>query len=97
MKQRIAICAGLVLIHIGVGVLAKLLHNQPLMNLVGGSIYWPLGLFEALGLPVFQLKGWYVPDVTPLGLGVVLALWVAIYWAIADMLVRLLGKRSRVA
>jgi hypothetical protein len=53
------------------------------------------GLGTCLGLPVFQRKGWYLPDVTPLGLGIVIALGIAIYWAIASIFVKLLAKMPR--
>jgi hypothetical protein len=79
------------------GLLAWLLHSDPLTTLVAGSVYLPLAPFAALGVPVFVLKGWYFPDVTLLGWAIALLLWFAFYWAIADILVRTLGNRRRVA
>jgi hypothetical protein len=68
-----------------------------LATIVAGSVYWPLAPFAQLGLPVFELKGWYLPDVTLVGWCIILLLWLAFYWAVADVIVRFMGKRPREA
>src|SRR5258706_8212252 len=98
MKPRVAITITLVLIHIAFGVLAlPLLHSDRLGTIFVGSIYGPLSAIENLGLPVFYFKGFYIPELTVLGWIIICLFWLAVYWLVAEVLVRVAGKRRRVA
>jgi hypothetical protein len=98
MKPRVAMTTTLALIHIGFGLLAlPLLHSDRLGAVFVGSIYGPLSAIEHLGLPVFYFKGFYIPELTLLGWIIICLFWLAIYWLVADVLVRVVGKQRRVA
>jgi len=97
MKPRVAIWITFALIHVSLGVFALLLHSDRLGTIIGGSLYWPLSIFEARGLPVFYFKGFYIPQLTVLGWIIICLFWLAIYWLVADVLVRVVGKRRHVA
>lgn len=62
---------------------------------VAGSVYLPLMLLQAVGIPVFaaaESGGWAVPSL--LGWAAVLILWFAIWWAVASFLSRLFHRES---
>ena len=62
---------------------------------LAGSLYLPLLPLQALGLPVFALAesgGWPAPS--PLGWTLALLLWLAVWWAMASLLARLLPRRG---
>lgn len=61
---------------------------------VAGSVYLPLTLLQAAGVPVLaaaESGGWSAPS--PLGWAVVVALWFAIWWGVASFLSRLFPKQ----
>lgn len=54
---------------------------------IAGSVYLPLMLFSAMGLPVFAIAdggGWQAPSM--LGWAVVAFVWLAIWWGTASLL-----------
>ncbi|WP_164000722.1 hypothetical protein [Pyxidicoccus caerfyrddinensis] len=56
---------------------------------VGGSVYAPLMLFQALGLPVFargESGGWAPPSV--LGWVLVAVVWAAVWWGVVSLVLR---------
>lgn len=71
---------------------------DPLAALAAGSVYLPLALFEALGVPVLgsaESHGWSAP--TTLGMVLLAAFWAAIWLALAatiDALRKLLGLKD---
>ena len=61
---------------------------------VAGTIYLPLMLFAALGLPVFgPAESWGWPSPTVLGWGLLLLVWVGLWWLVISGLARLLRSR----
>lgn len=72
-------------------------HLPPrLAAVVAGSIYLPLLLFDALGLPVFghaESGGWPSPSV--LGWGVLCVLWLGLWWMVGHGIARFFRSRAR--
>ena len=97
MTARIALTLTLVLIHIAFGALALLLHSDRFGKIFVDSIYGPLSAIQQLDLPVFRPEGWYIHDLSVLGWIIICSFWLAIYFLVADLLVRFLDKRRRVA
>lgn len=62
---------------------------------IAGSVYVPLILFKSVGFPVFtaaESGGWPTPSL--LGWGLVVLVWLAIWWGLASLFSRLLLKAS---
>lgn len=71
------------------------LSPTALAPLIVGSLYLPLLPLQAIGLPVFaaaESGGWTAPSA--LGWALVLLLWLALWWAMAALLARLLPRRG---
>jgi hypothetical protein len=86
MKPRIALCFGLALSHVLLGLLAVRMPVEILAPIVGKSIYMPLWAFHTLGLPVFDFRDRFIPDPTITGWTVIVIVWVGVYWCIATAL-----------
>ena len=59
--------------HAAVGLLPKLLGGGRFGEIVAGSVYLPLNVFEQLGAPVFQPSSFFLPPPTFLGWFIVCA------------------------
>lgn len=69
------------------------LSPEGLAPLIAGSLYLPLLPLQAIGLPVFatgESGGWPAPSV--LGWALALLVWLALWWAMATLLARLLAR-----
>jgi hypothetical protein len=97
VKARTTIWLVLALSHVALGVLASLTGGGPLGELVAGSVYLPLNVFEKLDVRVYQPSSFFLPPPTILGWLIVCALWLAVYWFVAGVLARLIVGRRRVA
>ncbi|MCP3140347.1 hypothetical protein [Pyxidicoccus xibeiensis] len=89
---RWGLWGALVTLHL----LATLRPPEVLAPAVGGAIYAPLMLFQAVGLPVFgraESGGWSHPSW--LGWALVAVLWAAVWWGVAWLLSRLISSMSR--
>ena len=86
MKLRTAIWLALSLGHVALGLLASLLRGGRLGELVAGSVYLPLNVFEQLGAPVYQPSSFFLPPPTVLGWLIVCGLWLVAYWCLASII-----------
>ena len=60
---------------------------------VAGSVYLPLMLFQAIGIPALANApsgGWAAPSL--LGWALVVALWAAVWWGVATLLIKLVAS-----
>lgn len=93
MHLRFIAVLTLVVAHAGAIVAASHLPDR-LAAVVAGSVYLPLMPFQALGLPVFgsaESWGWSPPSL--LGWGLLLIVWVGVWWAITAAVARILRSR----
>ena len=93
MHPRFIAVLTLVAAHAAAIVAASHLPDR-LAAVVAGSIYLPLMPFDALGLPVFgraESWGWASPSV--LGWGVLVVVWVGLWWAVVSGLARIFRTR----
>jgi hypothetical protein len=63
---------------------------------IAGTVYLPLWLLQAAGLPVFgraESAGWAGPNL--LGWVLVAAIWVALWWLLVAALAKLQGRWPR--
>ena len=63
---------------------------EPVAPAVGGSVYLPLMVLDALGLPVYQGSGgggWASPSL--LGWTAVAIIWAAVWWGVVSLVARL--------
>ena len=97
MQLRTAIWLGLSLGHAAVGLLPKLLGGGRFGEIVAGSVYLPLNVFEQLGVPVFQPSSFFLPPPTFLGWFIVCAFWLFVYWCLAVAIAWVILKQRHVA
>lgn len=79
----------------GFHALSVLASVESLAPAMAGSVYLPLLLFEAVGVPVFaapESGGWGAP--TLLGWALVCLVWASVWWGVALLLARLGSKRT---
>ena len=78
--MRYAIASGLLCTHVAFAAFAGALPDK-IAAAVAGTIYVPLWLFNAIGLPVFQASpsgGWAAPSM--LGWVLFTAVWALVWW-----------------
>lgn len=88
---RLTVFLGLISAHAVLVVLGGVLPDA-IAPIVAGSVYLPLWLLQALGLPVFggaESGGWAGPSL--LGWLVVAALWSAVWWLLVTALAKMRG------
>lgn len=76
--------------------LATALLPEAIAPAVAGSIYAPLFIFDAAGLPVFsgtESGGWASPS--PVGWLVVVVFWAAVWWGVVSFAGYLLKRRIK--
>jgi hypothetical protein len=90
-SPRLIIFLGLVGIHTALVVWGGALPDA-IAPTVAGTVYLPLWLLQAVGLPVFgggQSGGWAAPSL--LGWLLVSALWAAVWWLLVAALAKMRG------
>ncbi len=97
MKPHTAIWLALSLGHVALGLLASLLGGGQLGEIVAGSVYLPLNVFEQFGMPVFQPSSFFLPPPTLLGWLIVCVLWLLVYWFLAGIIAWFIARQRRVA
>ena len=93
MHPRFIAVLTLVAAHAAAILAASHLPDR-LATVVAGSIYLPLMPFDALGLPVFGTAGsWGWASPSGLGWGVLVVVWVGLWWAVVEGLSCILRPR----
>jgi hypothetical protein len=90
MKKRIVIFLALCILH---SLPFYLDIAAPLAPMLAGSVYVPLLGLEGIGVPVFSSApsgGWQTPN--PLGWGIVVLLWLSIWWCLAGVMAKVCRK-----
>jgi hypothetical protein len=82
---------------VALGLVASVLGGGWLGELIAGSVYLPLNVFEQLGVPVFQPSSFFLPTPTILGWLIVCALWLLAYWCLAGIVAWFIARPRRVA
>ncbi|WP_146210177.1 hypothetical protein [Vitiosangium sp. GDMCC 1.1324] len=85
MRLRLVLWVSLLTLQL----LATVFIPDAIAPAVGGSIYAPLMVLRALGLPVFargKSGGWAAPSL--LGWIAVAAIWAAVWWGVASLVSR---------
>ena len=93
MRPRFIAVLTLVAAHAAAVSAASHLPDR-LAAVVAGSIYLPLTPFDALGLPVLgPAEPWGWPSPSVFGWGLLLLVWVGLWWAVISGLARLFRSR----
>lgn len=90
MRLRLAIWTALLILHL----LAIVFSVDAIAPAVAGSVYIPLAVVAALGLPVFgaaETGGWATPSL--FAWGIVAASWAVLWWGAASVVASILVKR----
>jgi len=93
MPMRLRVFAALVVLHLAAGAVAWSADVDRLAAIVAGTIYLPLWPLGELGWPVYRNGGWMFRPLSWVGWLVVVAFWLAVDWALASGLARLIERR----
>ena len=96
-RQRVFIWLALASVHAIAFVYGWVVGGDRIAAIVAGSIYLPLLPLEKLGVHVTRSTAWFFPPPTALGWLFVIAFWLVVYWVLAALIAKLVGKQRGTA